>query len=253
MPHAECEPAAPATLADPVKFIHREIHDCFAKLRARARVLARTRADADDLVQATCLRALENPHRLRHDTNSYAWLLRIMHNLNIDRVRSICRERILDVAGELPAPALEPCPIWRTIGEDEVSRAVATLLPKYRWVWYLATVRRLPQDQIAARLGISHRTVASRLFRARAALRRLLTGRSTPNNGSRELERQWRKSEVDASSPLTSAMDGTWPGKDDFGQSTHPSGRSHPRRSHAGRVFPPRDNGPNVAIHPSSP
>jgi RNA polymerase sigma-70 factor (ECF subfamily) len=57
--------------------------------------LARNRADAEDLVQETCVRAYEHIAEPREPQLIKPWLLRVMHNLFIDGVR---RARIVTVA-----------------------------------------------------------------------------------------------------------------------------------------------------------
>jgi RNA polymerase sigma-70 factor (ECF subfamily) len=47
--------------------------------------LTRNRADAEDLVQETCVRACERQAELREPVKS--WLLRVMHNLFVDGAR----------------------------------------------------------------------------------------------------------------------------------------------------------------------
>ena len=49
-------------------------------LRAYARALCKTVPDAEDLVQETLLRAIENAHRYQPGTNMRAWLFTIMRN-----------------------------------------------------------------------------------------------------------------------------------------------------------------------------
>jgi len=49
--------------------------------------LSRQRADAEDLVQETCVRAYLRIGQLRDEQPARAWLLRIMHNLFVDGVR----------------------------------------------------------------------------------------------------------------------------------------------------------------------
>src|SRR5687768_8666028 len=49
--------------------------------------LARNRADAEDLVQETCVRAYERIAEPRDPQLIKPWLLRVMHNLFIDGVR----------------------------------------------------------------------------------------------------------------------------------------------------------------------
>ena len=57
--------------------------------------LARNRADAEDLVQETCVRAYERIAEPRDPQLVKPWLLRVMHNLFIDGVR---RARIASLA-----------------------------------------------------------------------------------------------------------------------------------------------------------
>src|SRR5687768_10641190 len=54
--------------------------------------LTHNRAEAQDLVQETCLRALRGFERFDPGTNCRAWLLTIMRNLFLNRVRRQSRE-----------------------------------------------------------------------------------------------------------------------------------------------------------------
>lgn len=67
--------------------------------------LARNRADAEDLVQETCVRACERLGELRETGEVKAWLLRVMHNLFIDGARR-ARNSPLQVTGDGPDHAL---------------------------------------------------------------------------------------------------------------------------------------------------
>jgi RNA polymerase sigma-70 factor (ECF subfamily) len=152
--------------------IRLEIARSLGRLRRIAQSLTASRADAEDLLQTTCLRALERSRFLRHPTNVLSWLTRIMRNLRIDEAR-----RIADVAAspagcpEVQAAPVEPMPLWRLADESFLDRMVPTLSPEFRSVWELTHVDKLRQSEIARRLGIKESTVASRMFRARAALR----------------------------------------------------------------------------------
>src|SRR5215203_2919502 len=76
--------------------------------------LSRNRADAEDLVQETCVRAYLKIDQLREAQPVKGWLLRVMHNLFVDGVR---RARLAPVRhegdGESPgdsAESSEPSP-----------------------------------------------------------------------------------------------------------------------------------------------
>src|SRR5689334_9221358 len=80
-------------------------------LYANALRLTRTRADAEDLVQETVLRAFRFFDRFERGTNVKAWLLRIQYNTFVNRYRRSTKEReIKDIMVHEPA------------GEDVVSR-----------------------------------------------------------------------------------------------------------------------------------
>lgn len=153
-------------------------------LYANALRLTRTRADAEDLVQDTVLRAFRFFERFERGTNIKAWLLRIQYNTFVNRYRRSTKER--DIKESM---------LFQPLGEDVVSRdalraltdpvgtalrplianeleaALATLPEDHRLVVVLADVEELSYKEIAEVLGCPIGTVMSRLHRARRALR----------------------------------------------------------------------------------
>jgi RNA polymerase sigma-70 factor (ECF subfamily) len=153
-------------------------------LYANALRLTRGRADAEDLVQDTVLRAFRFFDRFERGTNIKAWLLRIQYNTFVNRYRRSTKER--DIKESM---SLQP------VGEDVVSRdalraltdpvgealrpliateleaALATLPEDHRMVVVLADVEELSYKEIAEVLGCPIGTVMSRLHRARRTLR----------------------------------------------------------------------------------
>jgi RNA polymerase sigma-70 factor, ECF subfamily len=147
-----------------------------SRLQQLARTLTRSPADAEDLLQATCLRALERGPELRDHANVGGWLARVMRNLLIDRARSPSRRAVaLPANGELPADAPERIPLWRQVADEDLEQLLPTLSPQLRAVWTMHHHQGLDQNEIAARLRIPRATVATRVFRARAVLRDRLT------------------------------------------------------------------------------
>jgi len=142
-------------------------------LRAAARALCRNSADCEDLVQDTFVRALghlagdKQPVR-----NLRAWLVAILRNAFIDRVRAE-RSSEHDVE-DCPAPEPDPQPPWASVTLADVRAACAALDPDLRAVFELHYLDGLGYREIAARLSIPVNTVASRLFRCRRELRALL-------------------------------------------------------------------------------
>src|SRR6476646_11682445 len=56
-------------------------------LYSYALVLSRNQAEAEDLVQETCLRALRAMERLRPDSNVKSWLFTILRNIWLNQLR----------------------------------------------------------------------------------------------------------------------------------------------------------------------
>ena len=145
-------------------------------LRATAVHLCRGSWETDDLVQDTFERALRylsqgNPAPV----HMRGWLVSILRNAFIDRVRrrAVTFEPISDHA----EPERDAEPAWAQVSLEEIRAAIARLDGELRNVFELHYIEGLRYKAVAAKLRVPENTVASRLFRARRALRELL-GRS---------------------------------------------------------------------------
>lgn len=140
-------------------------------LRAAARVLCRHADDYEDLVQDALERALR--HLARNDQtvrNTRAWLMAILRNTFVDRIRTR-RASALAVEDCLALAEPEPEPAWLDLTLADVRAASASIAPSLRDIFELFHVEGLCYREIATRLSVPENTVASRLFRARNALR----------------------------------------------------------------------------------
>lgn len=153
-------------------------------LRAAAgRYAPRERADAEDLVQETLLRAFSAWDRFEPGTDCRAWLLRILTNSFINGYRRARRERTLQ---HLDDPLV--CPLRRRAARqpelalmdrllaDEVVAAIDALPLEFRRVVVLADLAGATYREIAEQLGIPIGTVMSRLYRGRKLLEGRLKG-----------------------------------------------------------------------------
>jgi RNA polymerase sigma factor (sigma-70 family) len=143
-----------------------------------ARWLTRNDHDAEDLVQAACLRAVKFFGGFR-GANSRAWLLTI--------VRNTCYTWIEEKRGRGPETAFDEGihgvetsttgpekAVLRQEDEQSVRRAVEELPVELREVVVLRELQGLSYKEIAAIAGIPMGTVMSRLARARERLRERL-------------------------------------------------------------------------------
>jgi len=142
-------------------------------LRAFARSLCGNSAEADDLVQETLLRALENIHRYTPGTNLRAWLFTIMRNRFYTNSAKRAQERTGEadcVADTLVVPADQE---W-TLRMRELARALNALPVHFRETIVLVVVLEESYQSAAEILGCDIGTVKSRVSRARQMLKQTL-------------------------------------------------------------------------------
>jgi RNA polymerase sigma factor (sigma-70 family) len=144
-----------------------------------ARWLTKNEADAEDVVQDACMRAMRYFSSLR-DADARAWLFTIVRNVWYSRVsrRSSVLETpsLEDAQDERPDDALDP--EERLLQQYTVARVRAALeqLPvDFREVVVLREIEGLSYKEIAAIVRVPLGTVMSRLARARERLLVMLT------------------------------------------------------------------------------
>jgi RNA polymerase sigma-70 factor (ECF subfamily) len=165
----------PSQLSQPSQF-HRLVEEQIPRLRRYAHTLTRNRQRGDDLVQDTLVRALAREHLWQPGTNLRAWLFTIMHNQNVNLLRSSARDRsamnVEDLAATLPAPVTADPIARRQLCELEA--ALGRLLGEQRQVVLLIGLEGMNYAEAAKILNIPIGTVRSRLSRARENLRQMM-------------------------------------------------------------------------------
>ncbi len=149
--------------------------------------LSRDPADADDLVQETYIKALQNWGSYEQGTNCRAWLFRILTNtyFNLRRTRRRHNPVDIDATPDLQMQAAEASqesgiyrPIDMQLLDGVVSRhvqeAIDSLPPEFRSVLLLADLQDFSYKEIAEVLDCPVGTVMSRLYRARKAMQKQL-------------------------------------------------------------------------------
>jgi RNA polymerase sigma-70 factor (ECF subfamily) len=151
-------------------------------LYATAMRLTRNRADAEDLVQDTLVKALRFGGSFTPGTNLKAWLYTILHNTWRNRIRDAAREPV-DVdtdlveqaAGDAAASAETPERLLlRATLDADLQAALDALPAAYREAVWLRDVEEFSYAEIAKMLEVPIGTVMSRISRGRQALYRQL-------------------------------------------------------------------------------
>jgi len=146
-------------------------------------------SEADDLAQATFLKAYRNLDKFQPRAALYTWLYRIAVNTCIDHQRRPFFESIFrrSATGEevvLDHPSSSPSPEKNFENQQlqsALGKALGELSPKLRAVIVLKEIEGLAYQEIAATLEISIGTVKSRISRARVELQGLLQDFREPN------------------------------------------------------------------------
>ena len=134
-------------------------------------VLSRQRDVADDLVQATCVRALERASQFTSGTRLDRWLFSILHSIWLNEVRSrrirmgngfVDADVTLTFDGEHETET--------HVMANQVLRQVNALPEAQRTAVFLAYVEGLSYREVAEVLDVPIGTVMSRLAAARAKL-----------------------------------------------------------------------------------
>jgi RNA polymerase sigma-70 factor (ECF subfamily) len=150
-------------------------------LYSYALVLTRNRSEAEDLVQETYVRALGAMGRLRADSNVKSWLFTILRNTWFNQLRQQRTAKLVALDGEenamdIAETAKDPYALYVDKMEHaQVRQAIQQLPAGFREIILLREFEELSYQEIATILDCPAGTVMSRLARARASLRMLLS------------------------------------------------------------------------------
>ena len=148
-----------------------------------ARSILKNDAETEDALQEAYLRAWRALAGFRADAKLSTWLVRIVINESLGRLRRrgaqvIPLDAALDVAGHEPEALMEDDPDQRpdrVAMRAEVRRLmearIDTLPDAFRTVFMLRAVEELSVEEVAVALEIPEATVRTRFFRARGLLR----------------------------------------------------------------------------------
>lgn len=138
------------------------------ELRAFAMALCKNANRADDLVQSTYLKALENEHRFEIGTNLAAWLFTILRNTFLSNIRK--ERRMQEDPGDMMANAM-PCidDPSRRIEAREILQLLEIMSPQFA-VPLRMIADGASYDEVAAELGEHIGTIKSRIKRVRTML-----------------------------------------------------------------------------------
>ena len=134
---------------------------------------------ADDLVQETCMRAMERLPQLKDGNKARSWVVKIMVNLHRDRIRAQKETIDVDLLALTSPHSVEKL-VHREDNITQIRDAVASLERDQRLVVTLVDLMEFSYVEVAETLDIPIGTVMSRLSRARKKLREILLRSEVP-------------------------------------------------------------------------
>jgi RNA polymerase sigma-70 factor (ECF subfamily) len=159
-------------------------------LFATAMRLTRNRADAEDLVQDTYVKAFRHSGQFKRGTNLRAWLYTILHNTWRNRRRDASRDAVeidseqveLAAAGGGGGDPVETPEriLMRSTLDADLQAALDALPETFREAVWLRDVEEFAYAEIAEMLNVPIGTVMSRISRGRRMLFEKLSAPAAP-------------------------------------------------------------------------
>ena len=168
------------------ELIENEMLAFLPRLRRFTHGLTGSAADGDDLLQATCERAIKNIDSWTKGSRLDSWMFRIARNLHLNdrRARGV-RDSHLREIGHTQSMAVDGAAAQDSrLAYDAVRGFVARLPEEQRAVLLLIAVEGLSYRETADILEVPMGTVTSRLARARATLAALIDGDNVPGDAT---------------------------------------------------------------------
>lgn len=160
-------------LVQPSADLKKEILDLMPALRAFARSLTSNRAEADDLVQETIVKAWGNFDKFALGTNMRAWLFTILRNTYYSTVRKR-RHEVVDSTGAWAARVATRPRQDSMIAWQDLQQMLTQLPDEQREALVLVGAAGLSYDEAAKVCGCALGTIKSRVNRGRARLLTLM-------------------------------------------------------------------------------
>jgi RNA polymerase sigma-70 factor (ECF subfamily) len=184
--------------AEEAALFERDVLPFREPLLRRALSMCDNRADADDLVQDTMVKAYNKFHSFVPGSNPKAWLYRIQTTTYIDGYRRKRRQPVVCSTDDFTdsqltahsqrtstGPVSAEDEALATLPDIDLMAAMQTLPEQFRAVVYYADVEGFRHGEIAEIMGTPTGTVTSRLSRGRRHLRGLLVDGGHPGSRGR--------------------------------------------------------------------
>lgn len=170
LPDTELVKRCQARDSDATRELYRRYREMVYRVAFR---IVLDRDDALDVTQEVFVRVLRNIDKFQHQSRVSTWITRITVNAGIDELRR--RRRAVALRKAIAEEPRKEAEFDTTLESERIRAAMEKLSEEQRTCLALREMEGHSYEEIAESLGCSIGTVRSRIHRARARVRRLLS------------------------------------------------------------------------------
>lgn len=141
----------------------------------RCKTILKNNSDADDATQEVFIRIIKNIETFKNESNPTTWIYRIATNVCIDIIRKKSSQPIQTLAFEIVDTIEHPSPRADIIAlsRQEIDWIFSHLDPQSLQILVHTFLDEMSQEEIAQVIGISRKTVWTKLDKLKSKLERL--------------------------------------------------------------------------------
>lgn len=168
-----------------MSFTHETLIGELPKLEKFARKLCRNEHDAEDLLQATVLKALEKKDMFEEGSNLFSWTSKIMYNDFVSGYRRRVKFETQYDCSDFIANQSVKAHQDDILTLNEINEAMQELSDEHQTILVCVCVKGMKYQEVSEMLGLPVGTVRSRLSRAREQLQALINDSSRLQHGKK--------------------------------------------------------------------
>lgn len=150
-----------------------------ARMLSVARSVVRDRALAEDVVQESFIKIVDNAHRFKRGTNGYAWICKIVHNTALNMLRSNKPTADIDEFYDIAATTDVA---ESSVMSAAVEKAMSVLDKTEKLLIYQKYFMDYTVRDSAKTTGLSKSTVARKISGAEQKMRNFMSERDNDGN-----------------------------------------------------------------------
>lgn len=135
---------------------------------------SRDRSEAEDILQEGFIKIFKDLKQYTGKGAIGAWMRKVMVNTALQYIRKWKKDWKHEDSADYQNAFHSSAKVFQQLGLEELTKLIQQLPPGYKMVFNLYVIEGYSHKEIAALLGINESTSKTQLFKAKAALRKLI-------------------------------------------------------------------------------